>query len=75
MVSSQLCNSVDKEGEGGKNVDDVLMCYEVKSAKTAPPQSKHVPVPGIFVNNQFGRERISTLKEDELCVPSTEMLP
>jgi cysteine-rich repeat protein len=67
---TRLCNPVDRDGEGVENVDEQMMCYRVKLAPTAPPQPKHVPVPGIFVNGDFGRGRIAALEEDELCVPS-----
>jgi len=38
-------------------------------------QPKHVKVLGIHVNNQFGPEQLDTIKEEELCVPSTKTLP
>jgi hypothetical protein len=67
---TRLCNPVDKEREGVENVDEHLICYQVKLTTTRPAQVKHVPVTGIFVGNQLGRERIDTRKDEELCVPS-----
>ncbi len=43
------------------------MCYRVKPANSQP---KFVKVPMIFVNNHIGPEKIGTLKDDELCLPS-----
>jgi cysteine-rich repeat protein len=68
---TRLCNAADQDDAGVKSVDHHLMCYQVRLATTAPPQAKHVSVPRVFVGNQFGRERVDTLREDELCVPST----
>jgi cysteine-rich repeat protein len=67
---TRLCNPVE-DAAGVKNPDSHLICYQVKPATTVPPQSRHVSVSGIFVNNEFGPERVDTLKEGELCVPST----
>lgn len=38
-------------------------------------QPKHAPVTSVQVNNQFGPEQLDTIKEEELCVPSTKILP
>jgi cysteine-rich repeat protein len=72
---TRLCNPVDQEGAGIANLDARLLCYQVKLAPAAPPQAKHVSVPGIFVTGDFGRGRVDTLKDDELCVPSRTTLP
>src|SRR5204863_3770683 len=61
-----LCNPVEKNGEPRKNVDAHLVCHQVKVAKGQP---KHVRR-NAFVNNQFGPETMTTIKERELCVPS-----
>ena len=66
-----LCNPVDKNGEGIKNLEAHLMCYVVAPAVGEPP---HVRVKG-FTNNQFGPERFLTVAERELCVPSEKALP
>jgi len=62
-----LCNPVDKNGEGVKNADAHLVCYQVKGASGQP---KHVRR-DVLVNNQFGPESATTIKESELCVPTT----
>lgn len=64
---TRLCNPVDKNDEDIQQPDAHLMCYLVAPAPTQP---KHSPVPGLFVNNQFGPERLDTIKEEELCLPS-----
>jgi hypothetical protein len=72
---TRLCNPADKAGEGTKSPDTHLMCYQLALTKTAPPQSKHQPVSGIFVANELAGERIGTTAVGELCVPSQEHLP
>lgn len=67
-----LCAPADKNDEGIKNDDTHLMCYQAKPAIGEP---RHTPVIGIHVNNQFGAEQLDTIKEDELCVPSTKTRP
>ena len=62
---------MDKNGEGIKNDDTHLMCYQ---AKPATGQPKHVKVLGIHVNNQFGPEQLDTVKEEGLCVPSAKII-
>lgn len=64
---TRLCNPVDKNGEGIQQPDAHLMCYQVKKAIGQP---NHNPVLGLFVNNQFGPERLNTVVEEELCLPS-----
>jgi hypothetical protein len=65
----QLCNPVNKNGEGVEHPLAHLLCYQVKPAQGQP---KHVPIKGqIFTANQFGPGRLDTIKEDLLCVPAT----
>jgi hypothetical protein len=64
---TRLCNPVNKNGEGIQDPNAHLMCYQVKPASGQP---KHIKVFGLFVNNQFGPERLGTIKEEELCLPS-----
>jgi cysteine-rich repeat protein len=71
MKPTRLCTPVEQDGDGVEDADTHLLCYQVKPSTTPPAQSKFVSVPGIFVGNQFGRELVDTLKDDELCVPST----
>lgn len=69
---TRLCAPVSKEDESIKNPDISLMCYQIKAAKG---QAKHQKVLGVHLHNQFGAEQIDTVKEEELCVPSTKTLP
>jgi hypothetical protein len=48
------------------------MCYRVKPLLGQPA---HVPRINLGVSNQFGDERVSTRKENLLCIPSQEILP
>jgi hypothetical protein len=43
-----------------------------RGSKIEPAQPKHVPVDPVFVNNQFGPGVLATVKEAELCIPSTK---
>jgi hypothetical protein len=72
---TRLCNPIDQDELVREAVDDHLMCYQVKLATTEPRQAKHVPVEGLFVTTQLGRERADTRSHDELCVPSTATSP
>ena len=65
----RLCNPVDKNGEGIKNPEAHLMCFQVKGSP------RHERVKGLFVNDQFGLHKVDTRKERELCVPSIKILP
>jgi hypothetical protein len=74
---TRLCTPADKEHPAG--TDTVarhpavhLMCYQAALTKEKPAQPKHVPVVGIFVENQFDPERLDSVKEEELCVPSAK---
>lgn len=42
-----------------------------KGTTIEPAQAKHAELTGVFVANQFGTERLDTIKETELCIPST----
>jgi hypothetical protein len=64
-----LCLPVDKNGEGIKNPDGHLLCYQVTIPRGQP---KHVARVGVHVGDQFGGEQLNTIKEEELCVPSTK---
>jgi hypothetical protein len=66
-----LCNPVDKNGEGIKNADAHLVCYQAKRASGVP---KHARLSGVQTNNQFGVEVQGTIKERTLCIPSTKVV-
>jgi endonuclease/exonuclease/phosphatase family metal-dependent hydrolase len=67
-----LCNPVDKNGEGIKNGDGHLLCYQVKPAKGEP---KHPKLTGVRTADQFIEDRVDTIKEEFLCVPSLKNPP
>lgn len=64
---TRLCAPVDKAGEGIKEQDSFLVCYQTAPVKGQP---KHVAANGIFLENQFGAERVDTKVEAELCLPT-----
>jgi hypothetical protein len=64
-----LCTPVDKNGEGIKNVNVHLACYQAKPANGQP---KHARQLGVNTNNQFGPLVLGTVNEGELCIPSTK---
>jgi hypothetical protein len=66
---TRLCNPVDKNGESIKNPDGHLLCYQVTVPRGQP---KHTARVGVHVGDQFGGEQLNTIKEEELCVPSTK---
>ena len=68
---TRLCTPAEKNDEPVKRSDAHLMCYQLKLAKTDPRQAKHTRRIGVRVANQLVRERVDTVKEEELCVPST----
>ena len=63
-----LCLPVDKNGEGIQDASTLLVCYKAKPAKGQP---KHAKQPGVSTTNQFGSGALDTVKEEELCIPST----
>ena len=68
----RLCNPVDKNGEGTKNPENHLICYDVKRSEGAPKHEGTV----VFLNDQFGEvENWEAKREKELCVPAEKTLP
>ncbi|MBI3245998.1 MAG: DNRLRE domain-containing protein [Deltaproteobacteria bacterium] len=65
---THLCVAADKNQEGIKRPLYNLMCYEAKKALGEP---SHIKQKKLHTSNQFGHERMDTLKEEELCVPSS----
>ena len=66
-----LCTPVSKNGGVVHEPDVHLLCYQAKAAKGQPRHNRTTA----FVNNQFGPETMTTIKESELCVPSLKTLP
>lgn len=67
-----LCNPVKKGDEEIKNPNLHLLCYQAKGVEGEP---KHKKRTDLHVSNQFGEERLDTIQEEELCVPSEKSLP
>jgi hypothetical protein len=59
---------VDKDGSGLANPVAKLLCYKAKRLSG----TLHGPSSQVFVNNQFGPDRLSFVKDaDQFCVPSS----
>ena len=64
-----LCAPVDKNGEGIRNAEVHLTCYEIKKVK-GEPRLRPLDVE-VVVNNQFGDEQFLNVKKAKtVCVPS-----
>ena len=63
---TRFCGVTSKNGEEIKEPANALMCYKIRPAAGEP---KHQKVLNIYIDNQFGSERLHTKKEEELCVP------
>ena len=61
---------MNKNGEGIKNPEAHMVCYQAKSGKGQP---KHVRQTASTAN-QFGTLVIGTVKEREFCVPSLKTI-
>jgi hypothetical protein len=64
----RLCAPVAKNGEPIKNAASSLLCYR---ALRMPGEPAHATQLGVHLHNQFGVEQVDTVKEEELCVPSS----
>jgi len=67
LLPKLLCLAVDKNGEGIKNANANLVCYQAQPAKGEP---KHVKRVGVGFADQFIAHRLDSRKEELLCVPS-----
>jgi len=63
LAPYQLCNPVDKNGEGIENPDAHLLCYKFVD------RSRSTSVP-VEVTDQFGTEQLRTSSANLLCVPA-----
>ena len=62
-----LCNPVDKNGEGIRDKERHLVCYEIK----ADPAGKAPKAVDVVTENQFQEQGMTAvLPPDILCVPS-----
>ncbi len=64
---TRLCTPVDKNGEGIKNPNGLLLCYQARQARGQPA---HVQVQGIYTNSQLSPDRLDTRRIEEVCVPA-----
>ncbi len=68
---TRLCTPALANGDPIASPDGQLLCYKVKPAAGV---AKHGPVVGaIHTTSALGRERLDTVVEDEVCVPSLEL--
>jgi hypothetical protein len=63
-----LCTAVDVDGAGVQNPGGHLLCY---LAKPAAGQPSHVKQLFVQTNNGFGPSILNTVREKELCIPSS----
>ncbi len=61
----QLCNPVDKNGEGILNREGHLVCYQF-DPQEFPELKPHTAL----TRNQFGETKLATEKPTVICVPS-----
>lgn len=62
----QLCNPVDKNGEGIPDKDNHLVCYEIQD----DPQGNYERVKEVQIKNQFQEGPLWVGSSRMLCVPS-----
>ncbi|MEO6025831.1 MAG: hypothetical protein ABIR79_03070, partial [Candidatus Binatia bacterium] len=68
---TRFCSPALANGDPVQSPDGHLMCFKVKAAAGEP---KHTVVVGtVHTTTQLARERLDTVGEDELCVPSLEL--
>jgi len=67
-----LCLAVDKNGEGIKNDNAAVVCYQAKPAKGEP---KHAKREGVGFADQIIAHRLDSKKEEVLCVPALKDPP
>ncbi len=66
---SRLCFAADARG-GYLQPGALLLCYQAKPAAGAPTHEKIVG--RIHLATALARERVDTVKEDELCLPAVQ---
>lgn len=60
-----FCNPVNKNGEGIKNPEAHMTCYEIKDKRDRKRK--------LFISNQFGEQPLKVGKAQLLCVPSKKI--
>jgi CSLREA domain-containing protein len=69
---SCLCLAASVNDRAIHHPDSHRMCYHVRPAKGQLP---YIPVTGVHLNNEFGPAQGTAVKEQELCVPATVIIP
>jgi hypothetical protein len=69
---SRLCLAASVNDGAVHHPDSHRMCYHVRPAKGQLP---YIPVTSVYLNNEFGPARGTAVKEQELCVPATVIIP
>ncbi|HYC54768.1 MAG TPA: lamin tail domain-containing protein [Candidatus Binatia bacterium] len=65
---TRVCTPASLDGSAVKTPGRHLLCYRASRDKFFP---KHAPVAGVHTADVFLEDRIDTVLEQELCVPST----
>jgi hypothetical protein len=65
---TRLCTPAISDGGPVQSAGGHLMCYQVRPAAGEPPHAKVVGA--IHTTTDLGRDRLDTIVEEELCVPS-----
>jgi cysteine-rich repeat protein len=65
----EVCNPVSEDGSTVYAPSDHLVCYQIKDSK-APPQAKFLKQ-DVFVESDFGPEKLTAVKSRLLCLPSS----
>lgn len=69
---TRLCVATSVDGSKLVSPEAALVCFKVKPAKGQPKHAKRL---GVHVNHAFGPGQLDTVKDEELCLPSTLQLP
>ena len=62
----QVCNPVDKNGEGLQHPENHLVCYEITTSDGGSTWDR------VDTSNQFGDRTLRMIRPQSLCVPSTK---
>ena len=62
----RLCNPVDKNDEGIVDPTEHQMCYQIRDTVAQPRFRRR----NVLVENQFGKQYLSVIRPETLCVPA-----
>ncbi len=68
----EICLPVDQDGQGIKDANQGLTCYTAKRARKQP---KHIKHGALHLENEFGIQRLDTVKADLLCAAAEISAP